>query len=91
MAKWALLTLDLHRNLSTEQRDDFYTALHVLDWNKIKGVTTAWKRKFQDDVVNSQIETFAREDIKAISDTLGIEKCDAVIQIGRNEPKMFSL
>lgn len=85
MAYYALITIDLHKQSTTNQRQKFHHELEQLGWIKVSKSTTAWEvhspaNDSYDDMVEDLIA-----DIKSTKNQAKIQAVSYSIQLGRNE------
>ena len=86
---YAMLTLDLDKNTSSEKRDKFYKHLKDNQWTKIDKVTTTWYAKFNDDATESGIINTTKNDVKSAADHSGVSSYDAVVNVSKSKPTSF--
>jgi hypothetical protein len=86
---YAMLSLDLDRNTSTEQRDKFYEYLKNEKWTKIPEITTTWYASFKDTVSESEIISTTKTDVSNAAKHSRVTSYDAVVHVGPSEPTSF--
>ena len=55
MAKYVTLTVDFHKDTSSDHRDKFNAKLQDLEWHKIGKSNALWVAKFKDDAGEQDI------------------------------------
>lgn len=86
---YAMLSLDLDRNTSTEKRDNFYEYLKKEQWTKAPKVTTTWYASFKDGATESGIINATNTDVANAAKYAGVTSYDAVVHVGINKPTSF--
>jgi len=86
---YAMLSLDLDRNTSTEKRDKFYEYLNKEQWTKVPKVTTTWYANWKDGSTESGIINATKMDVANAAKHAGITSYDAVVHVGSNKPTSF--
>lgn len=88
MSTHVMLTLDVERKATDEQRADFYDALKENHWKKLAGVTTTWSAIYTGEDIEA-IRAHAITELRAFARAAGVV-FDAVIQIGNSAPVRFA-
>jgi hypothetical protein len=83
---YAMISLDLDKGTSSEQRKVFYAKLKELQWKKIPKVTTTWYANFESTVSRDGIIRITRNDMKKAASAAGIASYDVVLHIGSEKP-----
>lgn len=86
---YAMLSLDLDRNTSTEKRDKFYEYLKNEQWTKVPKVTTTWYAIWKDGATESSIIYTTKTDVENAAKNAGVTSYDAVVHVGSNKPTSF--
>ena len=86
----ALLTLDLEKKATDEQRKTFNEKMAKLNWFKIKNLTTAWQAEFEDNVSLSVALATTKSDVTKAIKEAKVLQYHAVVQFGNNTPSAFS-
>ena len=86
---YAMLSLDLDRKTTTEQRDKFYEHLKNEQWTKVPKVTTTWHASFKDGATESGIISTTKSDVANAVKHAGVTAYDAVVHVGPSKPTSF--
>ena len=90
MPKYVMLTLDLERGVSEENRQKFYAKLKELLWTKIPKVTTTWKCSWAESQSEDTIRRVVQNDLTAAAAQAGSPQYHAVAMIGDAPPATFT-
>lgn len=85
-----MLSLDLERGVSEEQRNVFNEGLKKRNWFKIPKVTTTWSAKFADGVTSSAAQSETKTDVAAAASEAKIKNYEAVMHLGPEAPTSFN-
>lgn len=86
---YAMLSLDLDKKTTAEQRDKFYEYLKKEQWTKIPKVTTTWYASFKADATESGMISATKNDVANAAKHAGIASYDAVVNVGPSKPTSF--
>ena len=86
---YAMLSLDLDKNTTTKQRNDFNASLKKAQWIKIAKITTTWYAKFKADATESGMIAATKTDVTNAAKAAGITSYDAVVHAGSSKPTSF--
>lgn len=86
---YAMLSLDLERNTTTERREKFYEYLKKEKWTKVPYVTTTWHASFQDGVTESGVISTTKADVANAAKYAGVTSYNAVVNVGQSQPTTF--
>ncbi len=86
---YAMLSLDLERNTTTEKREKFYEYLKKEQWTKVPNVTTTWYASFKDGATESGIISATKTDVTNAANYAGVTSYNAVVNVGPSKPITF--
>ncbi|MCR8924362.1 hypothetical protein NO559_16435 [Dasania sp. GY-MA-18] len=86
---YAMLSLDLDKNTSSEERNKFYEYLKNEKWTKIPKVTTTWYAKFKDGGTESGATQATKSDVDNAAKHAGVTSYDAVVNVSESKPTSF--
>lgn len=86
MAIHVMLTVDLNRNVTTDQRNRFYEELRIRNWVKIDSLTTTWKAHFNENVRVEEAIEATKSTVAAAATTASISSYDAAAMFGGQTP-----
>lgn len=86
-----MLSLDLGKKASAEQKDKFYTHLRDSGWMEIVKVTTTWFTTFKEAASDPDITAEVKKDVAAAAKYSGISAYDAVVNFSHSKPCTFSV
>ena len=86
MAVHAMLTVDLNRYVTTEQRNRFYEELRTRKWVKIDALSTTWKAVFSEGVSAEAAMQETKSDLSAAATAASISSYDAAAMFGGQAP-----
>tara|TARA_R110002110_G_scaffold278355_1_gene493572 strand:- start:92 stop:355 length:264 start_codon:yes stop_codon:yes gene_type:complete len=86
---YAMLSLDLDRLTTSDQRKIFYEHLKNEKWVKISKVTTTWRASFEASVTEAGAIQTTKNDVAMAAKKAGVTSYDAIVHIGANEPAAF--
>ena len=86
MALHIMLTVDLNRNVTSEQRLRFYEELRTRKWVKIDALTTIWKAVFSEGVSVEAAMQATKSDLSAAATAASISAYDAAAMFGGQAP-----
>lgn len=86
---YVMLSLDLDRRTTTEQRDKCYEYLKNKKWVKLPKVTTTWYAKFTEGTTESGAISVTKSDVASAAKHAGITAYDAVVHVGASKPTSF--
>jgi len=86
---YALLSLDIDKKATSEQREKFYDFLKKNNWNKISKLTTVWYAKFKNGTTEANIISTVKKEIKNTAEESGIKSYDCVVHVGPSKPVSF--
>lgn len=86
---YAMLSLDLDKETTSEQRKKFYDYLKKEKWTKVPKVTTTWYVSFKSDATESGIISTTKTDVRNASKASGVTSYDAVVHVGSSKPTSF--
>lgn len=84
-----LLTLDLERDVSTENRQKVYNYLKKQKWEKLKELTTSWKCSFEENANREAVISECKKDVRNAIRVGGVTSYHAALQIGEGEVEEF--
>lgn len=90
MAKYIMMTLDLERGVSEENRQKFYAKLNELKWIKSPDVTTTWSTSWAEPQTSEYATREVREDLAAAAAAAGYPTYHSVAMIGDAAPVTFT-
>ena len=85
----ALLTVDLEKNVTNEQREIFNRKLNELMWNKLETLTNAWVSSFKENITAFTALAETKKDVKAAADAANIKMYHCAVQFCQDEPHLF--
>lgn len=77
-----LLTLDLKKDTSSDERKKFYDYLESQKWVKIDNLTTAWRCSFLEKISKEDAIKIVKADLKKASKESGVSSYNYAFQIG---------
>ena len=83
---YAMISLDLDKKTSSEQRKVFNAKLKELQWVKIPNVTTTWYANFKPEVSRQGITGTTKSDIQKAASAAGVTSYDVVLHVGDEKP-----
>jgi len=83
---YAMISLDLDKKTSSEQRKIFNAKLKELQWTKLPKVTTTWYASFKPEVTRQGITSTTKSDIQKAASAAGVTSYDVVLHIGDEKP-----
>lgn len=86
---FAMLSLDLEKNISASQRDEFYDYLKQEQWVKVPKVTTTWYAQFNPTTSEAQIIEATRVDLNNAMKVSGVRNIEAVVNVSVSRPVTF--
>lgn len=86
MAVNVMLTIDLNRYATTEQRSKFYDELRKRNWVKIAELTTTWKAVFSEGVSVETAKQSTKSMLDAAAIAASISSYDAAAMYGGQDP-----
>ena len=86
---YAMLSLDLERNVTDEQRKKFYEHLKEENWVKIPKVTTTWRASFKQGTTEVGALNTTKKDVANAAKKARIGKYNAVVHFGPSKPNSF--
>jgi len=86
---YAMLSIDLDKKITTEQRNRFNEYLEKEDWTKIPNVTTTWYTSFVDSGTESGIINATQKDVSNAARHAGIVSYAAAVNVGSSKPTSF--
>jgi hypothetical protein len=89
MPKHIMMTLDLEKGVSEENRQKFYAKLKEANWSKIPDVTTAWKCRWDDEQAAAAMQAYVKDKLTIARAAAGNCAYHAVAMIGDAEPVAF--
>lgn len=89
MSVKAMLTIDLNRNVTSEQRETFYKELSSRQWKKVDTLTTTWSASFKDGVSSEPAINETKKDVAAAAETAKVSAYDAAVMIGPESPTIW--
>lgn len=78
MTIYAMLTLDLNGNISTEVRNKFYESLKLRNFVKRK-LTTTWTVTFKPHITKVAAEKYIRESVTLAALSSGVSNYEAAV------------
>ncbi|ALO33946.1 hypothetical protein CMT41_03790 [Colwellia sp. MT41] len=85
----AMLSLDLDKKTSTEQREKFYAHIRDSGWMTLAKVTTTWFTCYRDSVTEARIIAEVKQDVAAAAKYSGVTSYDAVVNVSQSKPSSF--
>jgi hypothetical protein len=86
---YAMLSLDLERYTTDENREKFYEYLKKEQWIKVPRVTTTWYASFKDGATEQGIVSAAKTDVANAAKYAGVSSYNAVVNVGPSMPTTF--
>lgn len=86
---YAMLSLDLDKRTTSEQREKFYEYLKNEKWTKIPKVTTIWYASFKDGVSESGAISTTKTDVANAAAHANVSSYDAVVNVSTSKPTSF--
>lgn len=77
MSRYSMLTLDLNKEVTSEQRTLFYDKLKELKWKKIDELTTLWFASWEDSVSDDGIISTTKSDVEKAAVAAKVTSYDA--------------
>jgi len=81
MSIYSILSLDLNRGVTTEERNAFYKKLTELKWKKISELSTLWYASWKDDTSGEDIIQTTKKDVDACASISKVSKYDASVAV----------
>jgi hypothetical protein len=88
MALYAMLTLDLNRNVSDEARTKFYGFLISKNWQRLKLTTTFWCT-YSAAGNEQQAVQWSKTYVQQAASYAGITNYEAAVQVGTTAPAIW--
>lgn len=89
MPKHIIMTLDLEKGVSEENRQKFYAKLKEASWGKIPDVTTTWKCQWSSEQTAAAMTNVVSTDLTNARAVAGYCAYHAVAMIGDAVPVAF--
>lgn len=85
----ALLTLDLEKGVSTEQREKFYEYLKEKKWVKLSNLTTTWKIVFVEGAKRENVIRTVKSHVANAAIHSNVSSYSAAVQVGEGLVEEF--
>ncbi|KGJ90414.1 hypothetical protein [Colwellia psychrerythraea] len=86
---YALLTLDLDKNITSLEREKFNAHIKDSGWRKLAKVTTTWFTSYAESATEQKIINEVKLDVAAAAKYSGITVYDAAVNVSQSEPSLF--
>lgn len=86
---YAMLSLDLDKKTTSEQREKFYEYLKKENWTKIPKVTTTWYASFKEGATESGVISATKTYVSNAAKNAGVITYDCVVNVGQSTPTLF--
>ena len=89
MTVYVMLTVDLNRGVTEDQRKRFNEKLEELQWRKLS-LTTTWQAGFKEDVSEAGAIQTTKNDVARAAAYAGVAQYEAAAEAGRNPPSVWN-
>ena len=81
MSRYCILSLDLNKQVTSEQRNTFYAKLQELQWMKMDATTTLWYAPWKDDVTDEGVVATTKSDVAKAAEAAKVTSYDATVAV----------